>query len=88
MAAFSFGRYKLKSGVQWLAVTTHPPRPDGACELKTAVRQGTAMVPKLGKQKESCLFTIAHFENKQGMRILPNWEWLLEVSVPSFSPIV
>jgi hypothetical protein len=36
MATFSFVRYK----VRWLAVTTHPPRPDGACELQKAVHRG------------------------------------------------
>jgi hypothetical protein len=57
MATFSFGRDK----VRWLAVTTYPPRPDGACELQMAVHRGTAMVQiKIAKQTDACLFTIAH----------------------------
>jgi hypothetical protein len=56
MATFPFGRYKLK----WLAVTTHPPRPDGACELQMAVHQGTAM-SEIREQRDACLFTIARF---------------------------
>jgi hypothetical protein len=44
--------------------------------------------PQDRQAEESRLFTIAHLENKQGMSIVASWEWLLGVSVPSFSPIV
>jgi hypothetical protein len=35
-----------------------------------AVRQGTAMFHKIGNRKETCLFTIAHFETKRSARVL------------------
>jgi len=60
ISSAQFHKWKA-SGRGSLAVAAHPPRSDDACELTVAVRQGTAMVRKIGNAKGTCLFNIAHF---------------------------